>query len=898
VPASPASGAQTEDPRRSLWPMMVLERDSFLDQLDGLLGEAGRGRGRLVLVRGEAGIGKTTLVQAFAAGRESRFSWGTCDPVVPPRPLAPIVDIAEAAGGPLQDALSVMVRESKKLKTFCPPLELDRHQVISSFIALLRADGGPRVAVVEDLQWADEATLELLRVIGRRMLQLPALVLGTFREEEVDPSHPLSLAMGDIPPGAMTTLRLPPLSEDAVRLLASGTPLDPVRLHAASGGNPFYVTEVVGSGSDELPPSVRDAVWARARRLPPDALAVTRATAVLGQRCEAEVACEVAGVEPAAVDECVARGMLRAEGATVEFRHDLARRAVLEAMAPTERAGLERRALECLMARPGEVDPSRAAHHAVAAKDAAAVLEWARRAGARAAALGAHREARAHYASAMPYRARLPVAERAVLLQALAYECHIGDDPDEATALQEEAIAYVRQTGDTEGEAQALIDLGLFRGWGRGWEPAHEAVSAAIALLEPMPPGACLARSYARLAQVHLIAGHWPDAAEWGERALALAREQGEEQTAVHALNTTGTARHMLGHDDGLGMLEESLRRSLDNELEEDAGRAFNNLITTARDERRYDVVDPYLDEMMTFMEQRDLDQTRRCVVGDLAEVALDRGRWQEAEEMAREVLERGQSSGRLQCLSVAGRLAARRGDGDPWPLLDACLALAIDMKHVESTMEAHAGRAEAAWLAGDLRAAAAETGAGMALATPTTNPWAVGRLVLWAWKLDLPVEGPPAAVRLPEPYALHVAGHPEKAAVAWRTLGCPWDEAVALLDCDEEEELKRALELFRSLGAAPAAALATEKLHSIGARGIARGPRKSTQANPSALTDRELDVLALLGEGLRNAEIASRLVISAKTVDHHVSAILGKLGVRDRYAAGQEAIRLGLTPG
>src|SRR5205807_2429163 len=161
----------------------------------------------------------------------------------------------------------------------------------------------------------------------------------------------LSLALGDIPPGSIRTLRLPPLSIAAVETLASGTALDPAALHATSGGNPFFVTEVVTAGTSELPSTVRDAVWARARRLPPAALEGTRAAAVLGQRSAADVVCAVAGAQPADIDDCVARGMLRLEGATVEFRHELAQRAVLEALTPTDRAALERRALDVLLAR-------------------------------------------------------------------------------------------------------------------------------------------------------------------------------------------------------------------------------------------------------------------------------------------------------------------------------------------------------------------------------------------------------------------------------------------------------------------------------------------------------------------------------------------------------------------
>src|SRR5579864_7981079 len=171
----------------------MLEREVFLEQLDGLLGAAATGRGRLVVVHGEAGIGKSTLVRAFAAGRENRVLWGNCDPVVPPRPLGPVLDMSDRLGAPATDALR----------------RGDRHGVFSAFIDALRAEGGPRIVVLEDLQWADEATLELLRVAGRRVGQLPAVMVGTYREEEVSADHPLSAAFGDIPADAIVPIRLP-----------------------------------------------------------------------------------------------------------------------------------------------------------------------------------------------------------------------------------------------------------------------------------------------------------------------------------------------------------------------------------------------------------------------------------------------------------------------------------------------------------------------------------------------------------------------------------------------------------------------------------------------------------------------------------------------------------------
>ena len=392
--------------------MGVLERDQALEQLDSLLAEAAWRRGRLVVVRGEAGIGKSTLVKAFASGRSGRVLWGMCDPVVPPRALAPIFDIAEQVGGELRSALA----------------DPDRHRILTAFLGLLRAEGGPWVVVLEDVQWADEATLEVLRVVGRRAAQLRALVIATVRDDEVGPDHPLSAALGDIPAASMVSLCLPPLSVTAVQELAAGTTIDPIALHRATAGNPFFVAEVLAAGGCELPSTVRDAVWARARRLSPAGLQVLRAAAVLGPRCDSEVLCAVGGSAPAGIDECVAGG--HAAASTVDGgvppRTVLAGRAGVAGplgavtAAPASAGRLARLA--------PSVDPAELARHAVEAGDADAVLELAPKAGARAATLGAHRAALAHYHSALPYAARLSGPERASLLAGHAHECFVADD--------------------------------------------------------------------------------------------------------------------------------------------------------------------------------------------------------------------------------------------------------------------------------------------------------------------------------------------------------------------------------------------------------------------------------------------------------------------------------------
>ncbi len=590
--------------------MGLLERGALLDQMDSLLGEAALGRGRLVVVRGEAGIGKSALVDGFTSGRSSRVLWGICDPGVPPRPLAPIFDIAHQVGGVLEAALA----------------DADRHRIISAFLAILRADGGPWIAVLEDVQWADEATLEVVKVVGRRAAQLSAIVIATYRDDEVGPDHPLSIALGDIPVASTVTMSLAPLSVGAVGELSAGTAMDPQQLHQVTAGNPFFVTEVLGAGGAHLPRTVREAVWARTKRLSATGSQIVRAASVLGPRCEVEVLVEVAAASVEDIDDCIAGGVLRRQHSTIEFRHELARQAVLESLASSERSRLHQRALTALRDRSPSADQAELARHAAEAGDAEGVLEFSPRAGREAADLGAHQASLVHYDNALKCADRLAPAAKGTLLAAHAHECQVTDNPARAVASQEEATANYRQAGERAHEGRALSDLAEYLWWHGENDRAHRAAREAVEILESIRPDASVARAYARMAQISMMSGLDEIASEWAAKAIALGEKFGAEAAVVHALNTYGVSQVALGVDEGWVQLDESLRRATAADFEEDMARAFNNLIATSRENRLYDRFDRYSKQAEIFFDEHDLDSSSLCLIGDIAEGLLEQG--------------------------------------------------------------------------------------------------------------------------------------------------------------------------------------------------------------------------------------------------------------------------------
>jgi DNA-binding CsgD family transcriptional regulator len=860
----------------------LLERSAQLALFGDRLAAVGRDqRGRLVLVSGEAGIGKTALLRAFCErSQQVRVLWGGCDSLHTPRALGPFVDIAEQAGGELAAILGQGATPSA---------------VAAALTSELRRR--PTILVLEDLHWADEGTLDVIRLLARRMGQVPALVLATSRTDELDRSHPLRTALGELPVDAVERVALAPLSLDAVTELAEATGIDAGELHRSTAGNPFFVSEVLATDGGDIPDSVRDAVLARAARLDDDARAVLDAVAIDPARVELWLLEALVENDRGGLEACLATGMLRSERSAVGFRHEIARVVIEEALPPHRRALLSRRALQALRAAIGRrPDLARLAHHAEGADDAEAVLRYAGAAGDRAAAVGSHREAAQQLARAVRYAAELPRDRRADLLERYSYECYLTDRMPDAIVARQAAMDEHRADGNLVGEGDGHRWLSRLK-WFCGENAEAEAEGRlAIELLEPLGPGRELAMAYSNLAQLRMLTADDRGAIAWGNRAIDLAETLGETEILAHALNNVGTAEMRRAIAGGHAKLERSLALALEHDLQEHVARAYTNLASGPLDTRDYALSDPYLAAGIAYSQQRDLDSWSLYMTGYRARSELERGHWDVAAVSALEALDglRMASPSRVAPLVVVGRLLARRGEPGAWERLDEALDIAAGAGEIQRLGLVANGRAEARWLAGDDDAIQVETSAALALALMRGEQWIAGELFLWRRRAGNPEEPAPGTVA--EPFRLELAGAAEEAAGLWLSMGCPYEAALALGHAQDEEAQRRAHGRLQDMGARQAAARVARMLRERGARNVRKGPRSSTMGNPAGLTARELEVLVLVAEGLRNAEIAARLFASERTIAHHVSAILRKLEVRSRGQASAEAARLGIV--
>lgn len=812
----------------------LLEREGVLAEVEGLIRHAARGDGRVLLLRGEAGIGKSAAVRRIVDTAPSQVQAlvGSCDPLSTPRPFGPVIDMVHQLGEGDVTGLGTAIRTGH----------------LESIYALLLetlAGRGPWIWVVEDVQWADGATLDLLRFVARRINTLPVLVIVTYRDDDLGRDHPLSAVLGDLANDAtLTRIGLAPLSVDAVRILAAGSGVNAGVLYGLTDGNPFFVGEVLASHAsghdlDAVPRSVAETVWGRLARLSATGRAAAEAAAVCGPQVHArliEVLCPGAA---SGLSECLRAAVLSDRDGFVRFRHELIRRAVLEQIPDYDRRELHERALAALAEPP--IDPdvlASLALHADQSGNGRAIVQYAPAAAEHAAAMGAHADAAELYALALRHAHLADDGHSALWLEHRARECYLGGDVDAAAASWREAIGRRHALGEDRLDGDALR----------------------------------------RTSNVRFLLGREDAAVDVG---LTSAPSTVPERL-YFSLETT------LGSDDGWRELESTWRDAMNLSDEAELGGLVGAIVCWAATARA-DVhrAERYVAECEVFCREHHLDVFEVLAAGAGTRIGVYRGDWDRAAGTAEDILTRPNltSLHRIWPAVALALVRARRGQTVAPSLLEEALdgGEADDLYRFGPVW---AARAEVAWLAGDDDGARAEAAKGMKTVPAHRDPSLYGQLLRWMH----PPGSPETTIvtQVAEPHTLEVAGDWEAAASAWTRRGSAYDSALAHLRGDMPA-VEAALNTFRQLGAHAAVDRARQRLGSL-KRGSQHGHRADTRADPHHLTRREREILELIAVGNSDAAIAGALFISQRTVNNHVHAILNKLGVHNRTQAASHA--------
>jgi tetratricopeptide (TPR) repeat protein len=762
----------------------ILEREDSLSRLRRAYDRAAGESGSIFLITGEAGVGKTALVQHFCeqVPEEARVCRGACDDLMTPSAFGPWHDIAREGDPPLTDALA----------------DADPASVLQAIVGLAADEDGATVLVIEDVQWADDATLDSLRYLSRRIASLRMMVVLTYRPEDLTADHPLVGLLGLLHGDAFDRVDLEPLSEAGVRDLVSDSGVDAAELHRVTGGNPFFVREVLASPGDVVPATVRAAVVSRLQHLSREARSLIAVLSVAPGGIEHELVAELSEGALSAVSEAEEHRFLDGDERRIRFHNELARRAVEESMTEAARRQVHQRMLEML--RLVDADGARLLHHAVAAGDVDVLLEYAPREAQRSAASGAHRQAAAWYEALLDHESRLGATDHAQTLHDYAVELHRLHRLEDAARVAAEAVAAWEGLDDATGLGRAIIELARDQYFIGDTEAAHDSTTRAIAVLEEGGNDEALAAAYSSLAALYVWRHRMVDALPWGERAARLARSIDRPDILSHALNYLGVAKVLTGDETGFDDLAESVATARRIGHAEFHTRGANNLATAYFSRMRYAEGIDALRAGVAVATEAELVSQEYNMRGLLGQGLLMLGRWDEAERELRPIIEEA-SDDLLVAPSFGylGRLLMRRGAAEGDELIDRGLSITgVDESLLRYGALAVAA-IERAWLAGDLPTVERiYTKVTTMAAAVESQDW-TGTVSVYAARAGLDVTPPDPC---PPSFLYSILGDWEQAAAAWGEVGDPYERAVELVLSGREDLGLEGIRTLEELGA------------------------------------------------------------------------------------------------
>lgn len=871
---------------------MFLERDDNLEQLLQQCQRAHDGRGAIVLLGGEAGIGKTTLLEHFRrrVGPQIKVLWGGCDALFTPRPLGPLHDMAPHLGDKISQHLSEGVQSS---------------QLYATLLKELEQSSRASVLIFEDAHWADIATLDLLKYLGRRISLLPVLMVISFRNDEVGEEHPLTKVLGELPSAYTTRMDLQTLSKSAVEAMGIPPGYTLNDLYSITNGNPFFVTELLHyrhQPSAVIPASIKDAVSARLTTLSSGERNLLETISVIpGSVSMGLLNYLFPDNGETLAMACVGRNLLLIDNVdTLKFRHELARLANLAHLSNTRQKQLHGQVLTALInyheALQKPLPYDQLVHHAAGAFDAEHVLEYAPKAATIAASVGAHSEAAAHLATALQFVNKADSTTAAQLYEDWAYEAALAlRIDDEVLEARRHAITLWRALDRPEKVGENLRWLSRMH-WYRGEaaEADHYA-DEAIRILESTPQSSQHAMAYSLRSQLHMLNDRMSDAIHWGEQALELANKYQDIEVQVHALNNIGTAKIFRGNTEGIPLLKQSLTLALQEGLHEHAARVYTNLAEYGVEFKDFALAEDILAKGIAYNNQHDLFPWMTYQMGRLALLRLEQGRLHDAETIAEGILSRKNLTllMRLPSLAVLAKVRMRLGHEKAYDLLSEALNNSIATEEFQHIVPNRLSMVEFAWLENNINMAQDQLQQLAAIGADNMHSWRVGEIALWSHRLQCSVPDE-FFNELPEPVALELKGEHFTAAAKWRGLGLPYNAALCLMQVQDNAIVKQAITEAQTLLEPMDANKALNKLKTWANQvGLSdkipktrRGPYKAAKNHPLGLTKREQQILTLVTQGASNKEISTTLSRSQRTIEHHVSSILGKLNASSRMEA------------
>lgn len=766
----------------------LLEREHERARVVDTIAAAAEGHGAGIAIAGDAGAGKSTLVQvACADAPRVRILRSGCDPLSTPRPFGPLRDVAAPAG------FSAVLSDAEVLLT----------QVCEDVLAALSAE--PTVLVVEDLHWVDAGTADVLRFVARRLGSVPVAIVVTYRDHEVGPRHPARQLLGDMANHErLSTLSLSPLSEDGVRQLVRGSTLDPLQVHAVTGGNPFFVTEIVKDPDRPLPRTVRDAVLARTADVTPEDLEVLQLVASAPDRLDDRVL-PALDLDVSALHRLEDTGLLTHSRGGLAYRHELARQAI-ESTIPAGAGPAFHLRLISAMEQAGVLDPAVLAHHAVAARDAERARRFAVSAAEQASRGGAHSEGAAFLQVALDHLTHDDPGERAALLDKLSFEQYLTNHLSEAIDTVRATIPLWERASDGAGLATAHERTGIFEYYSARRDEAEALVERADAIA--LDSGLVAQRSSTRATRGFLayLRSDLELAAACSEEAVRIAQTTDDAFFQLRARMVRSFAALAGGDESARADLEAVIKDARARGWDELASTGYSQMSSIDMEQRRLDKVVSVLSTSLPFAVERDIPICAHWQTSIRAREQHARGRWDDALADVELVLNQtGMPVAKLWPHLLRGLITLRRTGAPDTAALDAAWDLMHSVDEPLRRLPVYSGLAEVMWTTGttDARVTDEAPRELQAVAGTVGAEWVAGELAGWLRRLGIPSSSGPVA----EPYALAADGRTDEAAAWWSRNDEPFAEAMALGDSDEPRHRDRAVDLLDGLGATATAA-------------------------------------------------------------------------------------------